>query len=528
MSLGESIGFGVDIFDHSPLAFCVIKIDMEDEKPVDWHFVYCNDALARLEGVSKEELLTKGFYEIFPAGNRKWLSAYYRAAYHMEPQSFDDISEEIGVYLHIDVIPTGREGYCGCILRDVKQEFLERAERNTALRDALVMAESANNVKSDFLEMMSNDICNPMNDIIGTVDLASANIDDTARVRESLRRITGSGKQLLGIINQVLDLSKMATGKTSLAREKFNLSDLSEQLVSMLLPQVRAKNHSFGVNTSGLRHELVIGDSMRLQQVLVNILTNAIRYTPEGGNINMTISEGDTDASGNTEFSFVCQDNGVGMSKEFLPQLFTPFSRATDVRISDQQGRGLGMAISRNIAHMMGGEITAESQLNKGTTITVRISLKIQEEKKTASLEALEGMRVLVANEDEVSRESCLAILQELGMETKAVGGGFEAVQEIVTSFRSKNSYDACILDWKLPDMNGVETANNMRKIVGKHMPKVIISAYDAKGVEEQARAAGAVALVGRPFFRSKLISMFVDIRAQEESKGAYPQMMIY
>ncbi len=527
MGFGKVVDFSVNIFDHSPLAFCVIEIDMKQDEPVDWHFVYCNDALARLEGVAKEELLHKSFYELFPEGSRKWLSAYYRAAYHMEPQSFDDISEESGIFLHIDVIPTGKKGYCGCILRDVKQEFLERAERNSALRDALVMAESANNAKSDFLEMMSNDICNPMHEIMGTADQASANIDDTARVRESLQRISGSGKQLLDIVNQVLDLSKMATGKQSLAVEKFNLSHMSENLVSMLLPQVRAKRQSFGVDTSGLRHEMVVGDPRRLQQVLVNIITNAIRFTPEGGSISLTVQEGETDALGNTAFTFVCQDNGVGMSKEFLPQLFMPFSRATDSRISNSQGRGMGMAISRNIARMMGGEITAESHLNKGTTITVKVSLKIQEEEKSPLVQSLSGMKVLVANEDEVSREACETILQELGMETKAVEGGFQAVQEVVTSFRNKQGYDACILDWKLPDMNGVETAENMRMIVGKHMPKIIISAFDAKGVEEEARNAGAVALVGRPFFRSKLIEVFGDIKAQEEA-GASSPMKVY
>ena len=530
MDLEKAIDFKVDIFDNSPLAFCVIKIDMDGGKPKDWHFVYCNDALARLEGISKEELLSKSFYEIFPEGSHKWLGAYYRAAYHMEPQSFDDISEEIGIYLHIDVVPTGREGYCACILRDVKQEFFERAERNTALRDALEMAESANNVKSDFLEMMSNDICDPMNEIIGTVDLASANIDDTERVRESLRQITGSSRHLLEIINQVLDLSKVATGRTSLMQEKFNLSQLSENLISLLLPQVRARFHSFAVDTSGLQHELVIGDHRRLQQVLVNIITNAIRYTPDHGSITLVIKEGEKDANGKAGFQFICQDNGVGMSKEYLPQLFVPFSRATDPKVADRQGRGLGMAISRNIVHMMGGEILAESQLNKGTTITVSIAMQLQAEEKTPSLEKLAGLRVLVANEDEVSREACVTILQELGMETVAVGGGFEAVQEIVNSFRSKHSFDACILDWKLPDMNGLETAHNMQKIIGRHMPKVIVSAYDAKAVEEQARRAGATALISRPFFRSKLASLFVDIISTElagEGSGSH-NMLVY
>lgn len=527
MDQEEAIDFKVQIFDNSPLAFCVIRIDMEEGSPADWHFVYCNDALARLEGVPKDELLQKSFYEIFPEGSRKWLSAYYRAAYYMEPQSFEDISEKIGMYLHIDIIPTGREGYCASIMRDVKQEFFERAERNAALCDALEIAESANNAKSDFLEMMSDDIRSPMNEIISTVDLASSNIEDTARVRESLKQITGSSRQLLGIINQVLDFSKIATGRTSMVGEKFDISQMLEDLVSMLLPQVRARSHRFALDASGLKHELAIGDHRRLQQVLMNIITNAIRYTPEHGNITLIIKEGKADADDHADFQFICLDNGVGMSKEYLPQLFVPFSRATDARIADRQGRGLGMAISRNIVRMMGGEILVQSRLNKGTSVTVNIAMKLQEEEKRLPLEKLAGLRVLVASEDKVGRDACIGILQELCMETVAVGGGFEAVQEIVSSLRNQKSFDVCILDWNLPDMNGVETAGNMQKIIGSHMPKVVVSAYDAGTVKEQAERAGAAALISRPFFRSKLARLFLDIISQgSEEKSSRSHIM--
>ncbi len=400
-------------------------------------------------------------------------------------------------------------GLCNC--KNITKARQNEVETQQALKAAFESAMMANQAKSDFLSRMSHDIRTPMNAIIGMTAIAGAHIDDTERVKDSLAKISSSSRHLLGIINDILDMSKIESGKIKLNDENFNLSELLTNLLDMMSPQIKEHGHELKVHIHDIRHEDVIGDSLRIQQVFVNIMSNAIKYTPEGGCITVSVSEKPTVKTKVACYEFVFEDNGIGMTQEFLSKMFDPFERAEDLRTSKVQGTGLGMSITKNIVNMMGGQIHVESEVGKGSRFTITIFLKLQET-TDADTTALAGLPVLVADDDQIACENTSIILNDIGMDSEWVLSGREAVEKVRVHHSEENDYFAVILDWKMPDMNGIETTKAIRKIVEDDVPIIIISAYDWTDIELEARAAGANAFISKPAFKSNLTKLFLGL----------------
>ncbi|MDO4961943.1 MAG: response regulator [Eubacteriales bacterium] len=398
-------------------------------------------------------------------------------------------------------------------------DITEQKRKDDIIHTALRQAESANKAKSDFLANMSHDIRTPMNGIIGMTAIAATHIDEKDRVRECLSKITSASRHLLGLINEVLDMSKIESGKVDLSEEEFNLSELVDNMVAMIQPQIAEHGHDFSIAISNVTHEKVIGDSLRIQQVFMNMMSNAVKYTPDGGKIKLTIEEKHTGRPKVGCFVFTFADNGIGMSEEYLTHIFEPFTRAVDGRIAKIQGTGLGMSIARNIARMTGGDITVESKLNEGSTFTVTFFLELQEEEEIDYSEFTD-LRVLVADDDETACESACILLDEIGMKSEGVTSGREAVDSVVKHHNEVQDFFAVVLDWKMPDMDGVHTAKAIRKAVGPDVPIIIISAYDWSEIEQEARAAGVDAFISKPLFKSRLIRVFDRII----NKGEQPE----
>lgn len=392
-------------------------------------------------------------------------------------------------------------------------DMLKKEERQEELlRDALRQAEVANQAKTAFLSNMSHDIRTPMNGIIGMTAIAAAHIDDKARVEDCLQKITNASKHLLSLINEVLDMSKIESGKVDLQEEAFNFSDLIDNLLAMTKPQIEEHRHEISVNIIDIEHEKVIGDSLRIQQAFVNLMGNAIKYTPDGGKIRLSISEKPTNQQKVGCYEIIFEDNGMGMSPEYMEKIFEPFSRAEDSRINKIQGTGLGMPITRNIVRMMGGDIRVESELGKGSRFTVTIFLKLQSEEETADYEAFADLPVLVADDDAVACESTCVLLDNLGMKSTGVLTGREAVEATVLAHKEQRDFFAVILDWKMPEMDGIQTTREIRRAVGADVPIIIISAFDWSGIEQEALAAGANAFISKPLFKSRLVTLFGDL----------------
>ncbi|MBS7315542.1 MAG: response regulator [Clostridiaceae bacterium] len=403
--------------------------------------------------------------------------------------------------------------------RNVDDLIKKERQQEMALQAAFDAAETANKAKTEFLSNMSHDIRTPMNGIIGMTAIAAAHIDDKERVQDSLQKITQASKHLLSLINEVLDMSKIESGKVDLIEEEFNLSDLIDNLLTITNSQIEEHHHELSVNIAGVTHEAVVGDSLRIQKVFTNLMGNAVKFTPDGGKIRLTITEKPSNQAKVGCYEFVFEDNGIGMSEDFLDQIFEPFSRAADGRVNRIQGTGLGMPISRNIVRMMGGDIKVESELGVGSRFTVTIYLKLQD---TAALryDQFVDLDVLVADDDELSLESCCGMLNDLGMKAEGVVTGAEAVDYVVAHHNQNRDYFACILDWKMPDMDGIATTRAIRRAVGNDVPIIIISAYDWSDIEQEARAAGANAFISKPLFRSRLAKTFRALVGLEEQKA--------
>ena len=380
-----------------------------------------------------------------------------------------------------------------------------------ALREAYQAAENASNAKSDFLSKMSHDIRTPMNAIIGMTALAGSYIDDKDRMLECLKKITSSSKLLLGLINEVLDMSRIESGNIKLVDEDIELSVLLEDVLELVKGDVKNKNLDLNVSIENMKHEKVIGDSIRIQKIFTNIISNSIKYTPNGGKISITVNEKPTHSKSTSCYEFVFEDTGIGMSKEFVKKIFVPFERAEDSRIDKIQGTGLGMAIVNNIIHMMGGEIQVESEINKGSRFTVTMVLKLQDDKEETDNELI-NLKVLVVDDEKVVCDSTCKVLNSIGMNSEGVTTGKEAVARVVEEHDKNDDFYAAIIDWNMPEMNGIETTKEIRRAVGKDVPIIIMSAYDWSDIEEEAKAAGVNAFISKPLFKSRLTTTFKQL----------------
>lgn len=403
---------------------------------------------------------------------------------------------------------------------DVSQEKKAEIESHKALKDAYRAAENASRAKTEFLSNMSHDIRTPMNAIVGLTAIAGANIESQDRVVECLGKITKSSRHLLGLINEVLDMARIESGRISLAEEDFSLPELVDNLLTLTKPAIDEHHHQLEVRIEHIEHEAVCGDSLRIQQVFVNLMSNAVKYTPDGGNITLTIKENPNGFSELGCYEFSIEDNGIGMTPEFQKIMFEPFSRADDHRTTKVQGTGLGMAIARNIVNLMNGDIQVESAPNKGTKITVTVYLKLQENEKEQEKELLD-LPVLVVDDDKTCCESTVATLQEIGIEGEWVLTGKEAVERCAARHKTGRDYFAVILDWKMPEIDGIAAARKIRERVGEDVTIIILTSFDFSEIEEEARAAGVNAFMAKPLFRSRLTATLRQFTSGKKEKNA-------
>ncbi|MBR2528339.1 MAG: response regulator [Blautia sp.] len=392
--------------------------------------------------------------------------------------------------------------------KDVDEEVRKDLQIRQALQEAIDAANASNSAKSDFLSSMSHDMRTPMNGIIGMTTIAINHLDDRERVADCLKKITDSSNHLLSLINEVLDMNKIESGKVELQEEEFCLAELIDGMLAMTRSQMQAHEHSFRVNIVNVEHEQLIGDSRRIEQVFVNIMSNAIKYTPNGGKISLSVRETPTSMPGFGHYQFIFEDNGYGMTEEFLKHLFEPFARANDKQTAGIQGTGLGMAITRNIVRMMGGDIDVESTYGEGSKFTVTMYLKLQNTERIDFASFL-NLHILVADDDPVCCESTCELLGDMGMNSEWVLSGKAAVDRVKIRQEQGRDFFAAIIDWKLPDQGGVETVRQIRRLVGANMPIIIFSAYDWTQIEQEAREAGASSFISKPLFRTKLANLF-------------------
>lgn len=410
------------------------------------------------------------------------------------------------------------------IIQDVTQAKRSEREARAALKDAFLAANRANEAKTMFMSNMSHDIRTPMNAIIGMTAIAGANISDKQRVLDCLGKITRSSRHLLSLINEVLDMSQIERGSLSLVEEEFKLPDLIDDLITLVKPEIEQHRHKLSVVISDIANEAVVGDRLRIQQVFVNIVSNAVKYTPDGGKISISISEKPTGKSTSC-YEFVVEDNGIGMTEEFQKIIFEPFTRADTNRTTKVPGTGLGMAITKNIVSMMNGDIKVESAPGKGSRFTVTIFLRIQES-QIVSTDELADLPVLVADDDQECCESAAEILSEIGMECEWVLSGKKAVERTVSRHEAGRDFFAVILDWKMPEMDGVETARQIRRKVGKDVPIIVFTAYDCSEIEKEA---GVDAFITKPLFRSRLTALFKELVSGKDrlisKRGGYDEL---
>ena len=392
------------------------------------------------------------------------------------------------------------------VSRDITEQVKKQREQTQALQDALMQAQHANQAKTTFLSNMSHDIRTPMNAIIGFATIAASHIENRDQVRDCLQKVLSSSNHLLSLINEILDMSRIESGKMQIHEQECNISELMHNLVNIIQPQVKAKQLDLFIDTFEVKNEDVIADPLKLNQIFINLMSNAVKYTPAGGTVTFRIIQSTTFRHGWGDYTFVIKDNGIGMSPEFVQHIFEPFERETTTTRSGIQGAGLGMAITKSIIDMMGGTITVESEPGKGSTFTVSMSLKLQDvEKNAEQIKELEGLRSLVVDDDFNVCDSVSKMLKSIGMRSEWTTSGREAAYRARSAREDGDPYHTYIVDWQMPETSGVETARRIRAAVGDDASIIILTAYDWTDIEEEAKAAGVTAFCAKPLFMSDL-----------------------
>ena len=385
---------------------------------------------------------------------------------------------------------------------------------NQALSDAVAAAETANRAKSTFLSNMSHDIRTPMNAIIGFTTLALSNINDTERVKDYLGKTLASSNHLLSLINDVLDMSRIESGKIHLEEVEVNLSDVLHDLKTIVSGQIYAKQLELYMDVMDVTDEDVYCDKTRLNQILLNLLSNAIKFTPAGGTVSVRVRQLAGKVRGCGQYEFRIKDNGIGMSPEFAKKIFEPFERERTSTVSRIQGTGLGMAITKNIVDMMGGTIEVQTAQGKGTEFTVC------EQRPVEKITELEGLKALVVDDDFNTCDSVTKMLVKVGMRAEWTLSGKEAVLRARQSIEMSDAYHAYIIDWRLPDMNGIEVTRRIRSL-NDDTPIIILTAYDWSDIEVEAKAAGVTAFCSKPMFMSDLRETLMSALGQKQTDAA-------
>lgn len=425
--------------------------------------------------------------------------------------------------------------YFFLIRRKDQQEQILRDD----LEKAVIEAQNANIAKSEFLSNMSHDIRTPMNAIVGLTTIANDNLDDPLRMKQCLTRITTSSRHLLSLINDVLDMNKIESGKAILSEERFNLPDITSELINIVEPQAREKKLKTDFLVYNVDHEELIGDAMRLRQILLNLVSNAVKYTNEGDIVRVIITEDDCDEERKTLLQITVEDSGIGMDEEFLKRVFDPFEREQNETTNFTEGTGLGMAITKNLVDLMGGTISVRSEVGVGTEFTVRLPMFVAaygahldsaahavahgedicvegerdnvlelSPEPTYDIDGFDALRVLIADDNYVVAQNALTVMRDFGIEARIVQSGSEAIRIAVDAEQQGQPFDLMIVDMTMPDLNGIETVARINEQLGENAPHTVLSAYVWSNFEDQARTAGIHSFIHKPMFKSRLYAV--------------------
>ena len=474
-----------------------------------WRTDYVSPNIERLLGLPLEQVrqdvhvLATLHTEGSPDHDRNFLKGIQRG--EQREWDADYTHQETGEHRWFHIVAMGAEveGRTKYIL--VMSDRTADREVNQALSDAVASAESASRAKSDFLTNMSHDIRTPMNAIIGFTTLAVTNIDDTERVRDYLTKTLASSRHLLSLINDILDMSRIESGRLHLEESEVSLSEVLHDIKTIVGGQVHAKQLELYMDALDVTDENVCCDRTRLEQILLNLLSNAVKFTPAGGTVSVRVRQFAGTQHGCAQYEFRVRDNGIGMSAAFAKRIFEPFERERTSTVSRIQGTGLGMAITRNIVDMMGGTIEVQTEQGRGTEFTVRLPLRVQSgQRREERIEELAGLKALVVDDDFNTCDSVTKLLTRVGMRAEWTLSGREAVLRARQSIELGDPCRAYIIDWRLPDMNGIEVARQIRSL-NDDTPIIILTAYDWSDIEAEARAAGVTAFCSKPMFLSDL-----------------------
>ena len=465
--------------------------------------------ITTIDGINVDRLIASNLMELNKKDKISWTQEY--------------LNNDSGETRYLEITAYHTEfGSLKRIVIVISDRSEERKLQN-ALSSSLEIAKNANAAKSNFLANMSHDIRTPMNAIVGYSTLLIKDADDKNKVIEIGKKITYSSQHLLSLINDVLDMSKIESGRTSLNSDKVDVSEVINNISEIVQVQTKSKKQSFEIKTKGNIPPYIYADKLRLTQILLNLLSNAVKYTEKNGTISLVV-EGYGNNGQTCHLRFIVSDNGQGMSSEFVEKIFEPFSRETNSMTNKIQGTGLGMSITKSIIDLMGGTIDIQSELGKGSVFTVDLIFSVPLDENDDNFFAdHEITRVLVGDDEIDVTENIQSILSDAGLECDAAIGGLESVDKATRAYEDNNSYDVIILDWKMPDMDGVECVRRIRKEIGKDVPIFVLSSYDVSEIEDEAKKAGVDLFLPKPFFLSnfqRVLDTYYQNKANTEEEG--------
>lgn len=406
-------------------------------------------------------------------------------------------------------------------VRNVDEQMKEELQQKALLEDALNQAREANQAKTSFLSAMSHDIRTPMNAIIGFSEIAITHMDDKEKVMDCLEKILTSSNHLLELINDVLDMSRIESGKATLQEKECSLSQVVHDLVQMVLPQIKAKRIKLFADTFNVRNEDVIADPLKLNQIFLNILGNAVKFTPSGGSIFIQISQIPSKKEGYGSYKFIFKDTGIGMSEEFLEHIFEPFEREKNSVKQGIEGTGLGMSIVKNTVDMMGGTIQIKSAKGQGSEFVIGLDLKLQNNvPKREKIQELEGKRALIVDDDFNTCNSITRMLEQIGVRSEWTTSSRESIFRIQKAREDGDEFQVYIVNWNMPLMDGIETTRKIRRIVGEEAPIIMLTASDWADVENEAKEAGITTFCNKPLFQSDLEKVLLKVNHLAEEKS--------